>query len=135
MAPILQEDERDQWECFAAEQHHPIWYQESIEKEGYTTFTTQGLVNLTIPFVHFYDADDGFQIKPVSRPVEVVPWFQTYPIGLFLGNSVLVSNQDSLLASRQTEEIYKITKITRRPNIGRDDNSRKPGLAAYLRQW
>eukprot|EP00980_Cylindrotheca_fusiformis_P005314 scaffold1136_cov146-Cylindrotheca_fusiformis.AAC.27 len=117
MAPIVQEDKREQWERFAAEQH-PIWYQESIEQEGYTKFTAQELVNFTFPYVHFYDAEDGFQIKPVSRPGEVAPWFQTYPVGMFVGDSVLVSNIDSILASRQTEEIYSITKITRRPNIG-----------------
>eukprot|EP00980_Cylindrotheca_fusiformis_P005307 scaffold1136_cov146-Cylindrotheca_fusiformis.AAC.20 len=117
VAHIVQEDEREQWERFAAEQY-PIWYQESIEKEGYTKFTAQELVNFTFPRVHFYDAEDGFQIKPVNRPGEVAPYFQIYPVGLFMGNSVLISNLDALLAARQTEEIYKVTKITQRPNIG-----------------
>eukprot|EP00980_Cylindrotheca_fusiformis_P012400 scaffold3044_cov103-Cylindrotheca_fusiformis.AAC.3 len=33
VAPIVEEDEREEWNRFAAEQN-PLWYQESIENEG-----------------------------------------------------------------------------------------------------
>eukprot|EP00980_Cylindrotheca_fusiformis_P005866 scaffold1231_cov107-Cylindrotheca_fusiformis.AAC.14 len=117
MAPIVQENERDQWISFAAEQN-PVWYQESIEHEGYTEMTLVELLERTIPFVHFYDPDNNFQPTPVSRPGEVFPVFQQYPIGLVQGVPIMTTNIDVLLASRQSEELYHITKITRRPTIG-----------------
>eukprot|EP00980_Cylindrotheca_fusiformis_P003083 scaffold719_cov117-Cylindrotheca_fusiformis.AAC.3 len=117
VAPIVQEDDRDQWNNFAAEQN-PIWYQESIDHEGYTEHTAQELVNVTIPFVHFYDPENGYQPTPVSRPGEVLPYFQAYPIGFIPGFPVMVTNIDILPASRQTEELYRITKVTRRPTLG-----------------
>eukprot|EP00980_Cylindrotheca_fusiformis_P024218 scaffold11660_cov113-Cylindrotheca_fusiformis.AAC.1 len=118
VAHIVQEDERDQWNSYAAEQN-PLWYQESIDHEGYTEFTAQELIdNKTIPFVHFYDPENGFLPSPVTRPGEVLALFQTYPLGLSMGNPMLITNIDMLLGSQQTEELYRITKITRRPNIG-----------------
>eukprot|EP00980_Cylindrotheca_fusiformis_P018334 scaffold5978_cov119-Cylindrotheca_fusiformis.AAC.2 len=117
MAHIVPEDERDQWNSFALQQN-PFWYQESIVAEGYTEFTTQELVNLTVPFIHFYDPGTGFKPTPVTRPGESLPLFQAYPVGLFPGNPVMITNFDSLLSSPQTEEIYQITKVTRRPTLG-----------------
>eukprot|EP00980_Cylindrotheca_fusiformis_P027885 scaffold22563_cov128-Cylindrotheca_fusiformis.AAC.2 len=116
-APIVQEDQRDQWNLFAAQQN-PLWYQESIESEGYTEYTAQELVNSTIPFIHFYDIENDFQPTPVSGPREVLPVFQVYPVGLFVGSPLMLTNLDSLLASQQTEEVYRITKVTRSPALG-----------------
>eukprot|EP00980_Cylindrotheca_fusiformis_P016356 scaffold4870_cov135-Cylindrotheca_fusiformis.AAC.6 len=117
VAHIVQEDERDQWNSFTAQQN-PIWYQESIEHEGYTEFTTEELVQKTIPFVHFYDPENGYQPTPVRRPGEVYPYFQAYPIGLNSGIPVMSTNIDILVSSKQTEELYRITKRTQRPTIG-----------------
>eukprot|EP00980_Cylindrotheca_fusiformis_P003237 scaffold735_cov116-Cylindrotheca_fusiformis.AAC.7 len=117
MAPLVQEDEREQWNSYAVQQY-PLWYQESNENEGYTDFTAQELVNLTVPFVHFYDAENGFLPTPVSRPGEVLPLLQVYPAGLFLGNPLMFTNLDTLQASQQTEEVYQITKVTRSPGLG-----------------
>eukprot|EP00980_Cylindrotheca_fusiformis_P019552 scaffold6776_cov124-Cylindrotheca_fusiformis.AAC.7 len=117
IAHVVQEDEREQWNSYAAKQN-PLWYQESIEAEGYTEHTAEELVNRTIPFVHFYDPENGFLPTPPNRPGEVVPLLQAYPIGLFLGNPLMVTNIDALLSSQQTEEVYRITKVTRRPTLG-----------------
>eukprot|EP00980_Cylindrotheca_fusiformis_P010899 scaffold2482_cov116-Cylindrotheca_fusiformis.AAC.9 len=118
MAPIIQEDERDDWNSFAAEQN-PLWYQESIENEGYTRYTAQELlVNLTIPFTFFYDSDNAHQPLPVTRPGEVVPYFQTYPIGPRLGSKTMLTNMDALLSSLQTEAAYRMTQFTRGPTLG-----------------
>eukprot|EP00980_Cylindrotheca_fusiformis_P012654 scaffold3091_cov117-Cylindrotheca_fusiformis.AAC.6 len=117
IAPIVQEDEREQWRSFAKEQN-PLWYQESIENEGYTEMTAQELVNLTIPFVYFYDKESGYWPTPVTRPGEVLPFFQSYPIGIPLGLPLMFTNIDALLSSKQTEDVYRITKVTRRPTLG-----------------
>eukprot|EP00980_Cylindrotheca_fusiformis_P003089 scaffold719_cov117-Cylindrotheca_fusiformis.AAC.9 len=117
VAPIVQEDERDQWNSFAAQQN-PIWYQESIEYEGYTEFTAEQLLQRTIPFVHFFDPENHYNPEPVTRPGEVLPYFQAYPAGLFSGLTIMITNVDILLASKQTEELYNVTKIARSPTLG-----------------
>eukprot|EP00980_Cylindrotheca_fusiformis_P016206 scaffold4815_cov107-Cylindrotheca_fusiformis.AAC.3 len=117
MSPIVQENERDQWNSFAAQQN-PVWYQESIEHEGYTELTREELLQRTIPFLHFYNPENDFQPTPVSRPGESIAYFQTYPIGLVQGVPVMMTNMDILITSKQTEELYHITKATRRPTIG-----------------
>eukprot|EP00980_Cylindrotheca_fusiformis_P015177 scaffold4199_cov101-Cylindrotheca_fusiformis.AAC.5 len=114
--PIVQEDERDQWRSFAAEQN-PLWYQESIEDEGFTDMTAQELVNLTVPFTHIYDLELGKPV-PVRQPGDVFPYFQTYPVGPVIGLPFLLGNLDALLSSKQTEELYHVTKATRRPSVG-----------------
>eukprot|EP00980_Cylindrotheca_fusiformis_P018636 scaffold6199_cov132-Cylindrotheca_fusiformis.AAC.1 len=131
MAPIVQENERDRWNSFVAEQN-PLWYQESIDHEGYTELTLVELLHRTIPFVHFYDPNNNFQPAQVSRPGKVIPFFQAYPIGLIPGVPVMTTNLDVLLASKQTEELYHITTETRRPTIGfiqsdPDDETSMPG--------
>eukprot|EP00980_Cylindrotheca_fusiformis_P014464 scaffold3861_cov112-Cylindrotheca_fusiformis.AAC.1 len=117
VAPIVREDQRDQWNSFAEEQN-PIWYQESIENEGYTDSTVDQLLRWTLPYIHYYDPENNFLPARVSRPGEVLPYFQGYPIGLVPGIPVMTTNIDVLLASQQTEELYRITKATRRPTIG-----------------
>eukprot|EP00980_Cylindrotheca_fusiformis_P009472 scaffold2070_cov105-Cylindrotheca_fusiformis.AAC.3 len=118
VAHIVQEDEREQWNSYSA-QHTPLWYQESVDHEGYTEYTAQELyVSKTIPFLHFYDPENGFLPSPVRRPGEVLAIYQGYPMGLAPGIPLAATNLDLLQASQQTEELYRITKITRRPNIG-----------------
>eukprot|EP00980_Cylindrotheca_fusiformis_P010896 scaffold2482_cov116-Cylindrotheca_fusiformis.AAC.6 len=117
VAPIVQEDDREEWNKFAAEQN-PLWYQESIENEGYKKFTAQELFNSTIPFTFLYDRDNGHQPLPVTRPGEVVPYFQAYPIGPPLGSKTMLTNMDALLSSPQTESAYRFTRFTRRPTLG-----------------
>eukprot|EP00980_Cylindrotheca_fusiformis_P010572 scaffold2349_cov110-Cylindrotheca_fusiformis.AAC.4 len=117
LAPIVQEDEREEWNRFAAEQN-PLWYKQSIENEGYTKYTAQELVNLTVPFTFFLDRDDGHQPLPVTRPGEVLPLFQSYPIGPPLGSRIMLTNMDAILSSQQTEDVYRIAKVTRRFSIG-----------------
>eukprot|EP00980_Cylindrotheca_fusiformis_P027317 scaffold19912_cov108-Cylindrotheca_fusiformis.AAC.1 len=117
VVPVVQEDERDQWRSFAAEQN-PVWYQESIEQEGYTNMTTQELVNLTLPFIHFYDPENDFMPTPVSQRGELFPHFQTYPVGPIIGLPVLLGNLDVIIASKQTEELYGLTKATRSHSVG-----------------
>eukprot|EP00980_Cylindrotheca_fusiformis_P017838 scaffold5650_cov121-Cylindrotheca_fusiformis.AAC.6 len=113
-APIVEEDEKEEWNRFATEQN-PLWYNESIENEGYTKFTAQELVDLTVPFTFFID--DG-QPLPVSRPGEVLPLFQSYPVGPPLGSKIMLTNMDAILSSQQTEDVYRISKVTRRASIG-----------------
>eukprot|EP00980_Cylindrotheca_fusiformis_P024031 scaffold11420_cov80-Cylindrotheca_fusiformis.AAC.1 len=43
VSPLVQEHERDQWNSFAAQQN-PVWYQESIDHEGYTELTLEELL-------------------------------------------------------------------------------------------
>eukprot|EP00980_Cylindrotheca_fusiformis_P028842 scaffold22655_cov173-Cylindrotheca_fusiformis.AAC.1 len=104
VAHIVQEDERDQWNSFAAKQS-PIWYQESIDHEGYTEMTMEHLLQRTIPFIHFYDPENNFQPTPVVQPGEVLPYFQAYPVGLNPGIPVMSTNVDILRASKQTKEL------------------------------
>eukprot|EP00980_Cylindrotheca_fusiformis_P016204 scaffold4815_cov107-Cylindrotheca_fusiformis.AAC.1 len=117
LSPLVHEHEKDQWNRFAAEQN-PVWYQESIEHEGYTELTLVELLQRTIPFVHFYDPENDFRPTPVSRPGEILPVFQAYPIGPIQGVPVMTTNVDVLISSQQTEELYHIAKATRRPTIG-----------------
>eukprot|EP00980_Cylindrotheca_fusiformis_P008669 scaffold1849_cov115-Cylindrotheca_fusiformis.AAC.7 len=117
IAPIIQEEEREEWKNFAAEQN-PLWYQESIENEGYTEMTAQDLVNLTIPFTYFYDRENGYHPTPATRPGEVLPYFQSYPIGIPLGLPLMLTNIDAITSSKETEDVYRITKVTRSPTLG-----------------
>eukprot|EP00980_Cylindrotheca_fusiformis_P016353 scaffold4870_cov135-Cylindrotheca_fusiformis.AAC.3 len=117
VAPIVQEGERDQWNSFAAQQN-PIWYQESIDNEEYKEFTVEQLLQKTIPFIHFYDPENSNRPTPVSGPGEVYPYFQAYPIGLNPGMSAMRTNINILNSSQRTEELFTITKKTRRPTIG-----------------
>eukprot|EP00980_Cylindrotheca_fusiformis_P005076 scaffold1075_cov104-Cylindrotheca_fusiformis.AAC.6 len=118
MNHIVQEDQRDQWNTYAAQQI-PLWYQESIDHEEYTEFTPQELVdNMTIPFLHFYDPENDFLPTPVSGPGEALAYFQIFPFELFLGNPTMLTNLNALQASEQVAELYNIMKATRRPSIG-----------------
>eukprot|EP00980_Cylindrotheca_fusiformis_P022882 scaffold9858_cov84-Cylindrotheca_fusiformis.AAC.2 len=117
IAPIVQEDEREEWDRFAGEQN-PIWYQESIENEAYAEFTAQELVDRTIPFPYFYDGKNDSQITPVTRPGEIVPFFQAYPIGLRQGYPLMFTNLEVVVQSPHTKDVYRITKVTRRPTLG-----------------
>eukprot|EP00980_Cylindrotheca_fusiformis_P023267 scaffold10305_cov123-Cylindrotheca_fusiformis.AAC.2 len=117
MAPIVQDDEREEWNRFLAEQN-PIWYQESIENEGYTKFTAKELVDLTIPFTYFYGGETGNQVTPVTRPGEMAPYFQAYPIGLRQGFPLMFTNIEPSVQSPNTRDVYRITKVTRRPTLG-----------------
>eukprot|EP00980_Cylindrotheca_fusiformis_P019624 scaffold6818_cov95-Cylindrotheca_fusiformis.AAC.6 len=130
ISPIVQEDEIDEWDRFAAQQN-PQWYQESIEQEGYTEFKAEELINnFTIPFVHFYDTENNFQPTPVTGRSEVLPYFQSYPIGFLFGNPVMFTNVDTLLASPTLEELYLITKVTRRPTLGFTRIEFEPGISS-----
>eukprot|EP00980_Cylindrotheca_fusiformis_P002277 scaffold530_cov107-Cylindrotheca_fusiformis.AAC.1 len=117
LAPRVPQDERGQWRTYAAEQN-PLWYQESIENEGYTDMTAQELLDMTIPFVYFYDPENNFHPSPVSRPGEVLPTFLTYPVGPITGLPIPLGNLDALLSSEQTEELYNLTTATRSPSVG-----------------
>eukprot|EP00980_Cylindrotheca_fusiformis_P029228 scaffold22762_cov127-Cylindrotheca_fusiformis.AAC.3 len=109
IAPIVQEDQIDEWNSYAAVQN-PIWFQESIEQEGHTEFTAQDLVSFTIPFLHIYDPENDYQPTPVSGRSELLPYFQEYPVGRSLDNPLMFTNIDTLLASPTVEEMYNITK-------------------------
>eukprot|EP00980_Cylindrotheca_fusiformis_P024215 scaffold11659_cov100-Cylindrotheca_fusiformis.AAC.1 len=118
MTHIVQEDKRDQWNSYAAQQI-PLWYQESIDHEQFTEFTPQELVdNMTIPFLHFYDPENGFLPTPLSGPGDALAYFQIHPFELFLGSPIMLTNLDALQASEQVAELYRIMKATRRPSIG-----------------
>eukprot|EP00980_Cylindrotheca_fusiformis_P020998 scaffold7994_cov123-Cylindrotheca_fusiformis.AAC.1 len=117
LAPLVQEDERDEWNRYVAQQN-PIWYQESIESEGNTEFTAQELLHSTVPFVFFFDPENGFLPTPVSGPGESNPIYQQYPIGLPAGSPIMITNMDGLRTSQQTVELLRITKVTRRPTLG-----------------
>eukprot|EP00980_Cylindrotheca_fusiformis_P012649 scaffold3091_cov117-Cylindrotheca_fusiformis.AAC.1 len=117
VAPIVPEDERDHWNNFAAEQN-PLWYQESIENEGYTERTAQELLALTVPFTYFYDTENGYHPTPVSRLGEVPSYFQSYPIGRPFGLPLMLTNVDPRTSSKQTGDVYHIAKVSRSPTLG-----------------
>eukprot|EP00980_Cylindrotheca_fusiformis_P030714 scaffold25285_cov132-Cylindrotheca_fusiformis.AAC.2 len=95
IAPVVLEDQIDEWNSFAEEQN-PLWFHESIEQEG-NDFTADELLQFTIPFVHIYDRDNGYQPTPVSGRSELLPYFQEYPIGRSLDNPLMFTNIDTLL--------------------------------------
>eukprot|EP00980_Cylindrotheca_fusiformis_P028645 scaffold22626_cov108-Cylindrotheca_fusiformis.AAC.1 len=128
IAPIVRDDQIDEWNSYAAVQN-PIWFQESIEHEGYTEFTAQELLsNFTIPFVHVYDPENDYQPTPVSGRSEVLPYFQEYTFGKSLGNPLMFTNIELLLASPTVEEMYNITKVTRGPTLGFTRIETEPGV-------
>eukprot|EP00980_Cylindrotheca_fusiformis_P026900 scaffold17929_cov58-Cylindrotheca_fusiformis.AAC.1 len=126
IAPVVLEDQIDEWNNFAEEQN-PIWFQESIEQEG-RNFTSEELLESTIPFVHIYDSDNGYQPTPVSGRSELLPFFQAYPIKRPLDNALMFINIDTLLASPTVEELYNITKVTRAPTLGFTWVEVEPGI-------
>eukprot|EP00980_Cylindrotheca_fusiformis_P002433 scaffold580_cov72-Cylindrotheca_fusiformis.AAC.2 len=99
VVPIVQEAERDQWNSFAAQQN-PIWYQESIDHEGYTEQNnfSRELFLLSISTI------------PKTVTSQHQSEDQAYPIGLKYYRPEMITNVDILNSSKQTEELYHITK-------------------------
>eukprot|EP00980_Cylindrotheca_fusiformis_P027750 scaffold22552_cov122-Cylindrotheca_fusiformis.AAC.1 len=94
IAPLVGEDEREQWNSFALESVAGS-YQNSLDNEG-NKFTVDELVNMTIPFV--------------------LPVWQRYP--LEPGNIGLLTTCYDLLAVPEIADLFQISSVTFNPSLG-----------------
>eukprot|EP00980_Cylindrotheca_fusiformis_P024481 scaffold11948_cov126-Cylindrotheca_fusiformis.AAC.1 len=81
VCPVVQEEERKLWSSFMLESS-PLFYQKSIENEGNKKVTVEEMMNLTIPYIWFYDVFDGvsFPAGKISRPGPTLPILYVYPL-------------------------------------------------------
>eukprot|EP00980_Cylindrotheca_fusiformis_P005059 scaffold1072_cov124-Cylindrotheca_fusiformis.AAC.5 len=124
-APIVQQDERKEWEDFANDAY-PILYQDAIEKEGDKGgITAKEFLDKTIPFIceievgnletDEFNADD-FAFIPTSATGEMLPVFQQYPLGFFPLLPITGMNFN-LLAYDDAAELFRITQAVNGPTI------------------
>jgi len=114
-SPIVKETETAAWSAYVSEEA-PAWYEESIDNEG-RNYTVPDLMTKTLPFIHFYDAANGFMPTPVSRPGVVLPVWQTYPFKTDPINPLLATNYD-LLTGQRISDLFRITSEILGPTVG-----------------
>eukprot|EP00980_Cylindrotheca_fusiformis_P001907 scaffold437_cov111-Cylindrotheca_fusiformis.AAC.5 len=113
-APIVQQDERKEWEAFANDAY-PILYQDAIEREGDKGgITAKEFLNKTIPFIYEIDVE-RFDFVPASDTGALLPEFQKYPLKFRL-LPVLTTNFN-LLAYDESAELFRITRAVKGPTI------------------
>eukprot|EP00980_Cylindrotheca_fusiformis_P031057 scaffold25755_cov147-Cylindrotheca_fusiformis.AAC.1 len=113
--PVVHEEDREQWPSFVLESA-PLFYQESIDSEG-VKFSVEELMDMTIPYLHSYNYDDNFMIKPVKveRPGPVLPNWHMYPLeNPFIG--MMLRSYD-MLHFKETASQFQIAGVTLRPSI------------------
>eukprot|EP00980_Cylindrotheca_fusiformis_P030181 scaffold24522_cov127-Cylindrotheca_fusiformis.AAC.1 len=115
MAPIVQPEDRDKFNEFAAEAV-PKWYKESVEYEG-TDMTADEFMQKTVPFIYFHDTENNYQPTPVTSPNESLPLLQSYPLFFYPEQYLMTTMLDTMTASRNAA-LASISKVLRKPTIG-----------------
>eukprot|EP00980_Cylindrotheca_fusiformis_P008039 scaffold1710_cov120-Cylindrotheca_fusiformis.AAC.5 len=114
-APIVQQEERKEWEDFA-NAAYPILYQDAIEREEDKGGTTaKEFLDKTIPFVYSVDVE-SFDLAPASAVGELLPVFQLYPLKFFPLLPIIPMNFN-LLAYPDSAELFRITQAVNGPTI------------------
>eukprot|EP00980_Cylindrotheca_fusiformis_P023091 scaffold10105_cov129-Cylindrotheca_fusiformis.AAC.4 len=114
-APIVQQDEKKEWEDFANDAY-PILYQDAIEREGDKGgMTAKEFLNRTLPFI--YDSDlEKFEFFPSTGTRDLLPTFQQYPLNLFPLMPLMTMNYN-LLDYQESAELFRITQAVKGPTI------------------
>eukprot|EP00980_Cylindrotheca_fusiformis_P016282 scaffold4838_cov110-Cylindrotheca_fusiformis.AAC.6 len=114
-APIVQQDDRKEWEDFANDAY-PILYQDAIDKEGDKGGTTANeFLDKTIPFI--FEANiEKYDIFPSPGNGEMLPTFQQYPLEFFPLTPIMPMNFN-LLSQKEGAELFQITKAIMGPTI------------------
>eukprot|EP00980_Cylindrotheca_fusiformis_P018348 scaffold5995_cov113-Cylindrotheca_fusiformis.AAC.4 len=115
MAPIVQPEDRDKFNTFAAEAV-PKWYRESVEMEG-TDMTAEEFIQKTVPFIHFHDTENNYQPTPVIGPNESLPLLQSYPL-VFYPQRYLMPIMFDTMTSSANSALVSISRALRKPTIG-----------------
>eukprot|EP00980_Cylindrotheca_fusiformis_P018345 scaffold5995_cov113-Cylindrotheca_fusiformis.AAC.1 len=115
MAPIVQPEDRDKFNAFAAEAV-PKWYRESVEYEG-TDMTADEFMQKTVPFIYFHDTENNYQPTPVTSPNESLPLLQSYPLFFYPEQYLMTTMLDTMTASRNAA-LASISRVLRKPTIG-----------------
>eukprot|EP00980_Cylindrotheca_fusiformis_P011510 scaffold2696_cov104-Cylindrotheca_fusiformis.AAC.9 len=116
VCPVVQEEERELWSSFMLESS-PLYYQESIENEGNKKATIEEMMNLTIPYIWFYDVFNGvyFPAGKISRPGPTLPLLNVYPLpDPFLGKMPPGLDMMQFL---ETANQFQTTSLTLRASI------------------
>eukprot|EP00980_Cylindrotheca_fusiformis_P014459 scaffold3860_cov116-Cylindrotheca_fusiformis.AAC.1 len=115
MSPIVQAEERDKFNAFAA-QAIPMWYQQSVTNEK-TEMTADEFMEKTLPFIFFADPENGYRPAPVTGPDESLPLFQFYPL-LFDPSFQIMTTMYNTLNSGGASALAKTSRAIRKPTIG-----------------
>ena len=116
--PIVEDYQRHQWIQHVI-LNAPEWYGDSIADEDFLPpdATVSKLMNKTLPFIHFYDANKAWRPAPVETPGQSLPAWQTYPLRQDQINPLLGTNYD-ILKGQRIADLYSFTNITHDPSIG-----------------
>eukprot|EP00980_Cylindrotheca_fusiformis_P000976 scaffold265_cov131-Cylindrotheca_fusiformis.AAC.11 len=113
--PIVQQDERKEWEDFANDAY-PILYQDAVEREGDKNGTTaKEFIDKTIPFIYELDREN-FAFVPASETGELLPAFQQYPLKFFPLLPVMPMSIN-VLSYEETSKLFRITRAVKGPTI------------------
>eukprot|EP00980_Cylindrotheca_fusiformis_P020351 scaffold7354_cov93-Cylindrotheca_fusiformis.AAC.4 len=116
VAPIVEENERDAWTDYANTMN-PVWYQESLDNEGNTGLTVELLMQRTVGFIFELNPEGKISVDHITRPGEVLPTFQQYPLRFDYFTNTMTTGYDIITFPR-TKNLYEITKEHLRPTIG-----------------
>eukprot|EP00980_Cylindrotheca_fusiformis_P001909 scaffold437_cov111-Cylindrotheca_fusiformis.AAC.7 len=112
-APIVQQDEREEWEDFANDAY-PILYQDGIEREGDKGgITKKEFLDKTCPFINEIDRE-SFAFVPASTTGQLLPVFQLYPLQFFPLLPIMPMSFN-LLAYKETAELFRIAEAVNEP--------------------
>eukprot|EP00980_Cylindrotheca_fusiformis_P025951 scaffold14981_cov90-Cylindrotheca_fusiformis.AAC.1 len=114
MAPIVQPEDRDKFNAFAAEAV-PKWYRESVKYEG-TDMTADEFMQKTVPFIYIEDEKNSSQPTPVTGPNESLPLLQSYPLVFHPERHFMTTMLD--MAESKIAGLASISRATRKPTIG-----------------
>eukprot|EP00980_Cylindrotheca_fusiformis_P004405 scaffold934_cov132-Cylindrotheca_fusiformis.AAC.1 len=119
--PIVNEEDRAEWGSFVSKSA-PVWYQESLDNEGYTEWfnhTVEDLMNKTLPYIYTYALDENFGLAgtvEVDRPGPLLVNSHMYPIQSALLVGTMLTGFDAELFPEIVAQL-KITRSTLRHSI------------------
>lgn len=118
LAPIVQEADRTEWATYMKD-NKLSWVEESMSNEEGTDeqYSTNGILNSTVPFIYELDAANGYQPTAISRSGESLPIWQTYPMKSDPSVPYSSVGLDSL-STEDIADLYRVTKQVSGPSIG-----------------
>eukprot|EP00980_Cylindrotheca_fusiformis_P005913 scaffold1246_cov134-Cylindrotheca_fusiformis.AAC.5 len=115
--PIVHEEDREQWSSFVLESA-PVYYQESLDNEGTNEYTVGDLMNLTIPYLHFYSiSGNATGPEEIERPGPVLANWQQYPLEDPMFLEGLMLRGFDMESFPEISDQFQLAQLTLRPSI------------------